>query len=383
MKFDNLVVFVSDSLRIDYTPSGLDELGVGFKTVAQSTHSPPSFTTLSTGLYPRQHGVHGWTDRISGNIQTIFDVKSHKPGYFQSGNPSTDPMYTILGVDESTPLSNLESPFIYMERHDATHVPFGGTEVDSFGEYFQTRGNEYTRIKEEYETAADIAFDRFRSILNQLEEAGERERTLAVFTSDHGELLGEHGDVAHSTPISSELVYVPTYFVNPNLTGKDFETDPADGIVEHVDVVKTCLDLIGVDLEHSCSGTNLFNDRRERDFGLASVRNRIHGFDVYSADSIWWPDSGYEFCLNSAVSRLGFALYRVLIGSERDAIGLKKELLDTYVSQTNRYGDCDVSAEEAERLLRNKLDRMNEGEAETFEITDEQQKHLEQLGYIE
>lgn len=383
MQFENLVIFVSDSLRLDSTPGGLDDLGIGYETIAQSTHSPPSFTTLSTGLYPRQHGVHGWTDRIPENLETIFDTDTHDTGYFQSGNPTTDPMYTILGVEESRPLSKLESPFIYMERHDATHVPFGGTDADSFEDYFETRGGDYDRIKREYEQSADIALERFQEILNQLDRAGELDRTLAVFTSDHGELLGEFGDVAHSTPITPQLVYVPTYFVNPNLTKDDFATDPAEGMIEHVDLVKTYLDAIDIQLNQECPGTNIFNDRRQKEFGLASVKNTISRFDVYSADSIWWPDGGYEFCSNTRTSRLGYVLYRLLFGSESAALRADSSLLKTYVSSVNEYGVCETSAETARKLLRQELERMEKGEAGSFEITDEQQDRLKDLGYLE
>jgi hypothetical protein len=95
------------------------DTGVKFKTVAQSTLSHPTFSTLSTGLYPYQHGVHGWTDKIPADIETVFDVETHETGYFQRGSPAQDPMYAILEVESSTPLSDLNEPFFYMERHDA------------------------------------------------------------------------------------------------------------------------------------------------------------------------------------------------------------------------------------------------------------------------
>jgi arylsulfatase A-like enzyme len=55
------------------------DTGVKFKTVAQSTLSHPTFSTLSTGLYPFQHGVHGWTDKIPADIETVFDVETQEP----------------------------------------------------------------------------------------------------------------------------------------------------------------------------------------------------------------------------------------------------------------------------------------------------------------
>jgi arylsulfatase A-like enzyme len=85
-----------------------------------------------------------------------------------------------------------------MERHDAKHALFGGTNVGSFSEYFRTRANDYEQIREEYKADVEIACDRFQSIRDTLAEHSQLENTLAVFTSDHGEQLGEADDVAHS-----------------------------------------------------------------------------------------------------------------------------------------------------------------------------------------
>jgi predicted HTH domain antitoxin len=57
-----------------------------------------------------------------------------------------------------------------MERHDAKHALFGGTDVGSFSEYFRTRANDYEQIREEYKTGVEIACDRFQSIHDTLAE---------------------------------------------------------------------------------------------------------------------------------------------------------------------------------------------------------------------
>jgi arylsulfatase A-like enzyme len=46
-------------------------------------------------------------------------------------------------------------------------------------------------------------------VLDALRERGLYDRTLIVVTSDHGELLGEHGEWGHSRFLYQELVQVP------------------------------------------------------------------------------------------------------------------------------------------------------------------------------
>ena len=383
MKFDNLVIFVADSLRYDFSPDGLMDTGVKFKTVAQSTHSPPSFSTLSTGLYPYQHGVHGWTDKIPADIETVFDVETHETGYFQRGSPAQDPMYTILDVESSTPLSDLNEPFIYMERHDATHDPFGGTDVGSFSGYFRTRANDYEQIREEYKTGVEIACDRFQSILDTLAENNQLDNTLAVFTSDHGEQLGEADDVAHSSPITPELAYVPTHFINPSLQPAEFEMNPDESIIEHVDVIRTALEAAGIELGNHQPGSNLLNECRTDEFGLTTVKNRMGTFDIYSADSIWWREGGYEFCSNSRVLRLAFAVYRNFLGTESPATLLSREFVGNHISRVNEFGACQKTVDEANELLNEKLKGIEERDSSSFEISNRQRDRLKKLGYIE
>jgi len=61
------------------------------------------------------------------------------------------------------------------------------------------------------------------------------DRTLVIFTSDHGELLGEYGGLTgHVRPPCPELVYVPTVFIHPLIKNKKTE----ESIMRHVDLYK-------------------------------------------------------------------------------------------------------------------------------------------------
>jgi arylsulfatase A-like enzyme len=80
-------------------------------------------------------------------------------------------------------------------------------------------------------------------LIAQLELRGLRERTLIVFTSDHGEAFGEHGGEGHAHNVYGEVTETPFILSFP------FRLEP--GIVvearsENVDLWPTVLELAGL-----------------------------------------------------------------------------------------------------------------------------------------
>jgi arylsulfatase A-like enzyme len=77
-------------------------------------------------------------------------------------------------------------------------------------------------------------------ILDTLEELGLREDTLVVFTSDHGELLGEHARYGKGWPGYDSISRVPFVVRWPGEIEDPGRT--VEGIAEAVDLVPTLLD---------------------------------------------------------------------------------------------------------------------------------------------
>jgi arylsulfatase len=85
-------------------------------------------------------------------------------------------------------------------------------------------------------------------ILDTLDATGQRENTIIVFTSDHGEMLGSHG-LLHKTVMFKESVRVPMLIQLPGQK----KPGRVSGPVSQIDLVPTLLELMG-ELE---SGTHL------------------------------------------------------------------------------------------------------------------------------
>lgn len=96
-------------------------------------------------------------------------------------------------------------------------------------------------------------------LLAELERLGLYRDTLVVFTSDHGESLGEHGHFGHVENLSDGLIRVPLIVKLP--AGDPREPAlraAAAGLVSHIDLVPTVLEALGLPPLPGQRGRSLF-----------------------------------------------------------------------------------------------------------------------------
>lgn len=383
----NIFIFVADSLRWDHLPQSAADRGVTFKTAAQSTFTAPSFATLVSGLYPPQHGVFAWTYRMSDGIQTILDQEDLNGGFWQAGEIAGHEIFPILRQERKTSLSDIEEPFVYLERNDDPHVPYAESDAPSAPDYYRSRGSDYQRIQREYQRGVETSVGQFEARLNELDNRGLLDDTLVIFTSDHGELLGEYGAVSHNNPASPELTFVPTVFIHDDLTREDFQVNSETDLIELADIAPTALGALGRDVDFPTAGVDLRETRRSHEWGYNHVNSfQWHGQSVYHAESVWWPDgSGHVFHRSHAPFRLAKPLRELVQNPAREAH--RKRLvsyLRAYVPATVSYGDPPVSSSGARSLLATLNTDPPTGQGETAEVDLEEdvEEHLRQMGYL-
>ena len=85
--------------------------------------------------------------------------------------------------------------------------------------------------------------DQVGRIMAALEATGQRENTLVIFTSDHGEMLGDHGLIQKGCRFYEGLVRVPLIFSWP---GHVKSAHRSDALVELRDVAPVLLELAGL-----------------------------------------------------------------------------------------------------------------------------------------
>ena len=116
-------------------------------------------------------------------------------------------------------------------------------------------------------------------ILDALERTGALDDTLVVFTSDHGEMLGDHAIMLKGPMLYDPVVRVPLILHQPG-------TVPAGrrvgAIVQMIDVTQTILAVAGIPGAFATQGadlTTLLNDPAApwRDWALCEYRDSGHG----------------------------------------------------------------------------------------------------------
>jgi arylsulfatase A-like enzyme len=94
------------------------------------------------------------------------------------------------------------------------------------------------------------------AILNELDALGLSDKTIIVYTSDHGEMGGSHGGMRGKGPTPyEECTHLPFFVVHPDVRGGQ-ETQALSG---HIDILPTLLSFAGVSKERAneFAGRNL------------------------------------------------------------------------------------------------------------------------------
>ena len=79
-------------------------------------------------------------------------------------------------------------------------------------------------------------------VLDLIERTGQKENTIIIFTSDHGEMLGDHGIYLKGPYFYDEGVRVPLIVCGPGV----FRGRRVPALVEAMDLAPTILDMAGV-----------------------------------------------------------------------------------------------------------------------------------------
>lgn len=89
------------------------------------------------------------------------------------------------------------------ERHDRSPSPALAAEITGL------RAEVHSRLRDAYDDGIAWIDRKLEELLGELERRGLLDDTLIVVTSDHGEMLGEHGLIGHGNTLHRQVVHVP------------------------------------------------------------------------------------------------------------------------------------------------------------------------------
>jgi hypothetical protein len=231
--------------------------------------------------------------------------------------PVEKPPFQMIGAtgDDTAALADLDPPFVAVEHHKGGHMPYGFTfdEYASAEDFFRHKQPSLAELPALYEESVRTAEQRFLTICDRLVERGLLSDTLVIYTSDHGEALGETDNsatIGHGDPISPDLVDVPIVFAGAGLPDADLGT-----VLSGVDVGPTALGALGrsdsagrrvdgYDCWHDSPEDRLLRSERWVTYDAPIVGD----IDRYRAASVWDRNGGFVFHRGSRLARLALAV---------------------------------------------------------------------------
>ncbi|MES1245270.1 MAG: sulfatase-like hydrolase/transferase [Acidobacteriota bacterium] len=233
----------------------------------------PSHTNILTGRYPYQHGVRdnsGFTvPEAVPTLATLLKQAGYATGAFVGAYPLDARFGLNRGFDvydDHYPRGSNPSEFIMAERRgDQVVAPALAWWRSQAGrprflwvhlydphasydppEPFKSRFAAKPYLGEV------AAADSFLAPLLEPVLGGKEKPALVVVTGDHGEALGEHGELTHGLFAYESTLHVPLIVWGPGVhPGRDARW------ARHVDIVPTVLERLGLDRPEGIPGSSL------------------------------------------------------------------------------------------------------------------------------
>ena len=132
------------------------------------------------------------------------------------------------------------------------------------------------RMVAAYYAQIQLIGDQVGRMLDALEATGQREQTLVIFTSDHGEMLGDHGLLQKGCRFYEGAVHIPLIISWPG----HFKTNlRSNALVELTDLVPTILEVNGLPISKYIQGKSLLGilkGQADADYHRDFVRCEYH-----------------------------------------------------------------------------------------------------------
>jgi arylsulfatase A-like enzyme/Flp pilus assembly protein TadD len=388
----NLLLITIDTLRADrlscysekhlQTPNmdSLAERGILFsRAFANTSTTLPSHTNILLGTSPLYHGVHENSSFIvREEFLTLAELlKSHD--YSTGAFVSSYILDSRFGLSQGFDNYDDDCGRQFFQRLSAVERPaeaavdeavqwLGGQKSPWFLWLHCFDPHDPYEPPEPYRTQyqkslydGEVAYVDFvlGRLFNYLKEKDLFEKTLIVFTGDHGESLGEHGELTHGFFAYNTTIWVPLIICVPGL-----KLTQVDQYVSHIDIFPTVCDILDVKKPPFLQGSSLLPALR----GKKLKERPIYFESLYPYYSRGWaPLRGFIYEQKKYIESPIPELYAMDKDFEEVDNLADKEKLDKYKSQLERMINEQSLPDKGE--TRQRIDR-------------ESLEKLKSLGYI-
>lgn len=178
--------------------------------------------------------------------------------------PRSDPW--LMSVNIFDPHAPFNPPKEYLDRYDPATLPGPAFRESDLAAQAKLAGVDFQNparrpeefnarwVQAAYYAMIELIDHNVGRMIQALEESGQRENTVIIFMSDHGETLGDHGLLLKGNRFYEGLVRVPLIFSWPGHFPAGLVSD---ALVELTDIAPTLLELAGAPKPTRMAGRSL------------------------------------------------------------------------------------------------------------------------------
>jgi arylsulfatase A-like enzyme len=242
-----------------------------------------------TSKLPEEDHRDGWITKQA--INYIEEREDERPLFFYLSYMKPHAGHNVPeGYEDLYDLKNIEyakqPPLKYVkntssrefsqqtEEYDYSVHAKGVNRREMYVDYWKNASNEEWKLMTmRYYANVTWIDDMMGRVLKSLEEKGLLENTIIVYTSDHGEMLGEHYYRFNKYTLYDASVRVPMILAGSALPESVKRNTVNSTPTENIDIMPTLLDFAGIKTEKELPGENLLAENG-RDSSFSSLHER-------------------------------------------------------------------------------------------------------------
>ena len=226
--------------------------------------------------WPEGHDYADWVREQGGDLDLLRLSDDHVPPELHQTKWASDMAIDFIDRERDTPwllsvnIYDPHPPFTpprtYADRFDPIDMPgphFRDSDleqqaqleaVDFQGEVLTPEQRDAKVVQALYYAMIAHIDDQLARILRELDDTGQRDNTVVILTTDHGETLGDHGLMEKGCRFYEGLVRVPLIFSWPGHFSGSLRSN---ALVELLDIMPTVLELAGLEVPDYVQGKSL------------------------------------------------------------------------------------------------------------------------------
>jgi arylsulfatase A-like enzyme len=182
----------------------------------------------------------------------LFSVNIFDPHH--SFNPPEEYLQRYLDMIDEIPTPEYTEGELENKSHFANKDHTGAYDTPGHLEFDAMTDMDHQLVKAAYWAMVDNIDAQVGRLLDSLEETDQLENTIIIFTSDHGELLGDHGIYLKGPHFYECSIHVPLIISWPKKIQGGTKNNQ---LVELVDIAPTILEAANLDIYEGMQGKSL------------------------------------------------------------------------------------------------------------------------------